>query len=140
MPISLAFVPPSAQDLVRLAGEHLGADTPTALARALQLDGYHSPNRVRRWLEGRNEPRYDETVLILERLGVLDWSKLDQPAAPADSSTNPAEGLAGGEERVLLEVRLLADRLSREIAELRLEVRRAGRDGAATSDPGRPRG
>ena len=60
-----------AADLVRLAMERLGCATPGELARELGLEPYDSPKRVRRWLDGENEPDYKATMTILERIGAL---------------------------------------------------------------------
>lgn len=61
----------AAADLVRLAMERLECDTPGELARKLDLKPYDSPKRVRRWLDGENEPDYEATMTILERMGAL---------------------------------------------------------------------
>jgi len=66
-----------ADDLVRLAMDRLECETPGELARELGLEPYDSPKRVRRWLDGENEPDYKATMTILDRIGALD---LDSPS------------------------------------------------------------
>lgn len=61
----------AADELVRLAMKKLGCETPGELARKLDLRPYDSPKRVRRWLDGENEPDYEATMTILYRIGAL---------------------------------------------------------------------
>lgn len=61
----------AASDLVRLAMDRLDCETPGELARKLDLTPYDSPKRVRRWLDGENEPDYEATMTILDRIGAL---------------------------------------------------------------------
>ncbi len=51
--------------------ERLDCETPADLARKLGLTAYESPKRVKRWLDGENEPDYKATMAILEALGLL---------------------------------------------------------------------
>jgi len=61
----------AADELVRLAMKKLDCETPGELARKLGLSPYDSPKRVRRWLDGENEPDYEATMTILNRMGAL---------------------------------------------------------------------
>ena len=65
-----------ADDLVRLAMERLDCETTRQFARELGLEGYDSPKRVQRWLDGENEPDYKATMTILERIGALELNLL----------------------------------------------------------------
>lgn len=56
----------------------LGVSTPTELAKAIKLEGYNSPQRVRRWMEGNNAPDYEGTMLMLEATG---WLKIPKSRA-----------------------------------------------------------
>ena len=48
-----------------------GSERPSDLARILGLDAYESPRRVKRWLDGSNEPDYEATLNLLELVGML---------------------------------------------------------------------
>jgi len=64
-----------ATELVRLAMERLDCHSAGELARKLDLEPYDSPKRVRRWLDGLNEPDYRATMTILERIGALNLDR-----------------------------------------------------------------
>lgn len=49
----------------------VGASKPADLARALGLDSYGSPRRVKRWLDGETEPDYEATLRLLDAVGLL---------------------------------------------------------------------
>lgn len=74
--------------MVELAAERLGipADSDTRLARALGLDGYAAPQRVRRWRLGQNEPDFGSTLLLLEAAGLLRDEATSPPAASAHAA------------------------------------------------------
>jgi DNA-binding transcriptional ArsR family regulator len=67
----------------------VGAKTATEFARALGLD-LNSPRTVRRWLDGHNEPDYQNTMKILRAAGMLksadgprretadDWGRIEE--------------------------------------------------------------
>jgi hypothetical protein len=65
-----------AQELVRLAMYRLDAKGNSDLARMLGL-GVHGDQRVRRWLDGENEPEYKATMKLLELLDAVDPKKLE---------------------------------------------------------------
>jgi hypothetical protein len=65
----------SAQELVELAMVRTGAVGYTDLARKLGL-GVHGDQRVRRWLEGENEPDYVATMALLGVIGALNEDAL----------------------------------------------------------------
>lgn len=77
-----------ASDLVRAAMKAAGIpeDRPTELARRLGLSAYESPKRVKRWLDGENAPRYDETIALLELAGWINTAggRRKAQAPPAD--------------------------------------------------------
>lgn len=56
--------------------DRLGLTSAAQLARELGLTGYESPRRVRRWLDGTNDPDYAMTVALLDRLGAVNWAAL----------------------------------------------------------------
>lgn len=94
-------------------------DKPTELARRLGLSSYESPKRVKRWLDGENAPRYDETIALLELAGWLNTAggRRRVSAAPADPLEALAKGVAALEKaqaEILVEVR--ASRAEREAA------------------------
>ncbi len=68
-----------AKKLVQLATEKSEPQSPAGLARKLQLTAYDSPRRVKRWLEGENEPSYQETLALLAIVGLLR----DEPGSSA---------------------------------------------------------
>lgn len=65
-----------ADELVKLAMERIGSERPSDLARALRLEGYTSPRRVKRWLLGENEPDYSATLGLLGLVGALNEEAL----------------------------------------------------------------
>ena len=93
--------------------ERRGIDKPAELAQALGLTRYASPQRVRRWREGLNEPRFQETMELLEMAGLLTGEARaalgerplpGSPEAEIDLSADRARAdrlaeLARGEER-----------------------------------------
>lgn len=73
----------AAEDLVRLALAKLDLDERDAakLAEQLGLTKYSSPQRVRRWIAGENEPDYELTIKLLDLVGAIKWEALGPRAA-----------------------------------------------------------
>jgi hypothetical protein len=57
---------------VRAVMRKLGARGPKDLARKAQLDPWYVDKRIRNWLQGRNEPNFEATILLLQAAGWLD--------------------------------------------------------------------
>lgn len=106
-----------ASELVRaaMAAAGIPEDRPTELARRLGLGAYDSPKRVKRWLDGVNAPRFDETIRLLELAGWLNMSggRPTVRAAPGDPLAELAEN-----DAALLENQHEAMRTLKEIREL----------------------
>jgi hypothetical protein len=85
-------MPAPASDFVAQVMAALGADGPTDLSRKLGL-GESGPRRIKRWLEGVNEPDYEATMLMLERAGWLT-STPGAAAGPGGSTPDPLRALA----------------------------------------------
>jgi hypothetical protein len=81
--------------------ERSGAATPTELARKLQLAGYESPKRVRRWLDAKNEPEYEETLALLALAGLLNDEASPSAAADLVLARRAASRLADDLERLV---------------------------------------
>ena len=79
-------MPTKANELVRLVMEELGVEGPTALARELGMSDYGAPRKIRDWLDGKFSPNYETTVLMLERVGLLDLEAGRRRRALADPS------------------------------------------------------
>jgi hypothetical protein len=87
----------TAPELVAAAMKALDVDNPTDLAKAMGL-GPWSPQKVKRWLRGENEPSYEATIALLEQAGWLRKSgaaaAVRDPAAPADPLARIAVAVA----------------------------------------------
>jgi transcriptional regulator with XRE-family HTH domain len=63
---------PTARDLLRRVAErHQVEWSSTAIARVLGLADYSAPMTVARWMSGNNSPSFENTLLILEKAGML---------------------------------------------------------------------
>lgn len=104
-----------AAELVRAAMKAAGIpeDKPTELARRIGLSAYDSPKRVKRWLDGENAPRYNETIALLELAGWLNMSGGRRKAQAA-----PDDPLAALEATV----ELMADRTGAALEKLQADV------------------
>src|SRR4051812_19249298 len=65
---------PPPHEFVRLVKERLGVEQPSEIARKLGLTDYGAPQRVRRWINGRNGPDYEGTMAMLQAAG---WLSMD---------------------------------------------------------------
>lgn len=94
-------MPLTAQELVTLVMQLTGATTPTELAREIGMQGYSAPQRVKRWLDGTNEPDFEGTLLLLDAAGLLA------------TETSPRERQQNGnrEEELLEEIRAVDRKL-----------------------------
>jgi len=93
---------------VRAVMRQLGCDGPTDLANRLSL-GVNSPRRIKRWLDGENEPDYEATMLMLEAAGWLNMAADAQEAAA--SSPDHLEQIAGAVKAILANQAQILDRL-----------------------------
>lgn len=57
------------------------------LARKLGMPaGYSSPQKIRRWRLGENEPDYQATIALLDLVGAIRWEALTPPGSAEGSS------------------------------------------------------
>lgn len=92
-----------ADELVRAAMTESGATGPTALARELALD-MNGQEKVSRWLKGKNAPRFEETIALLELAGWLDLAAISAHREEAPTSAEAA--VRAQEEKVRREAQL----------------------------------
>jgi hypothetical protein len=78
--------------------KQIETERPADLARALDLGAYASPRRVKRWLDGKNEPDYMATIALLELTGMLREPRQSH-------SRRPVRQRAEGLRRLAVEVR-----------------------------------
>jgi len=78
----------AAQNLVRLAMTklELGEKDAAKLATRLGFTAYSSPQRVRRWLSGENEPDYEATLQLLDIVGAINWEALEDRPPSLDEA------------------------------------------------------
>jgi hypothetical protein len=102
------------KELAAAAWAALAPKTDADFARRLGLTGDYRSKRVRRWLDGTNEPDYEGTVTMLRAAGLLR-----EEAVAAVASSGPGRGSV---EDGLLELKVqLAEglrNLSERLAEL----------------------
>lgn len=82
-----------ADELAYAAMRRTGATSARDLARKLGLTSYDAPKRVERWLRGENEPRYEQTVELLQLAGLLNEAGLEAARAEAEAAMQTAERL-----------------------------------------------
>lgn len=92
---------PTPEEFIELVTSKLGVTKPGDVARALGLTDYGAPQRVARWMKGRNGPNYEGTMLMLDAAGWLNITVdraeeggLDAAAAAAGEAESQARDLA----------------------------------------------
>lgn len=85
----------SAEELVTLALDRLAGGSPAELARILQRrdisDAADVSRPIPRWRDGKDEPRYRDTIRLLEVLGAIRWEALDDRPGSAGEPVTPPE-------------------------------------------------
>lgn len=90
----------TAPELVAAAMKARAVDNPTDLAKAMGL-GPWSPQKIKRWLRGENEPSYEATIALLEVAGWLNTAGAGEAGSHPGAPTDPQEAIAIALERLL---------------------------------------
>lgn len=117
------------KDLVALAMSARGIETPADLARALGLASYSSPRRVKRWIEGENEPDYSSTVRLLDLAGMLRSEPGETGVAAGLPALEDPRDLLAGLASVVAVSQSTNEAILERLERIELALRAQGLDG-----------
>jgi hypothetical protein len=109
--------PITGQEFVQRYMEALGIKGASELARSIDLPGYWSPQRVKRWIDGTSSPDFESTMLMLERAGWLAITENPNVAIERAAAAQARRGEGAVEDR-LRDVQDELGRLTSEVSRL----------------------